>query len=79
MANSESGRPTERPPQYVPGAIVSDAIYRADEAKIRMGWGDAAFRAACRRGLKVHRVGKRAYVMGVDLVSFITSKRGIES
>ena len=68
-----SGRlPSSGPTQYVPGAIVSNAIYRADEAKARMGWKDAAFRAACRRGLKVHRVGKRAYVTGADLAEFIT-------
>jgi len=64
--------PSSGPTQYVPGAIVSNAIYRADEAKARMGWKDAAFRAACRRGLKVHRVGKRAYVTGADLAAFIT-------
>jgi hypothetical protein len=69
-------RPSDGPPQFVPGAIVSDAIYRADEAKARMGWRDAAFRAACRSGLRVHRVGKRAYVTGADLASFITTKGG---
>jgi len=71
MAKSEGGRPTDRP-QSIPGSILPDAIYRADEAKARMGWRDAAFRAACRRGLKVHRVGKRAYVTGADLAAFIT-------
>jgi hypothetical protein len=72
MSSSNRKRPSEGPPQFVPGAIVSDAIYRADEAKARMGWRDAAFRAACRNGLRVHRVGKRAYIAGVDLVTFIT-------
>lgn len=72
MRGPSQKRPTEWPPQSVPGAIVSDAIYRADEAKARMGWKDAAFRAACRNGLKVHRVGKRAYVSGADLAAFIT-------
>ncbi len=72
MKKSSRGRPSSGPPQFVPGAIVSDAIYRADEAKARMGWRDAAFRAACRSGLRVHRVGKRAYVAGADLAAFIT-------
>lgn len=72
MKKSSTGRPSSGPPQFVPGAIVSDAVYRADEAKARMGWRDAAFRAACRGGLRVHRVGKRAYVAGADLVAFIT-------
>ena len=76
MAKSSGARPAERP-QSMPGAIVPGEIYRADEAKSRMGWKDAAFRAACRNGLRVHRVGKRAYVAGTDLVAFIT-KEGAE-
>lgn len=75
MAKSDGGRPADRP-QMVPGSIAPDAIYRADEAKARMGWRDAAFRAACRNGLRVHRVGKRAYVAGADLAAFITKGGG---
>lgn len=60
----------------IPGAILSDAVYRADEAKIRMGWRDAGFRAACRRGLKTHRCGKRTYVTGAALLEFITGGKG---
>jgi hypothetical protein len=60
----------------IPGAIRSDAVYRADEAKIRMGWRDAGFRAACRRGLKTHRCGKRTYVTGAALLEFITGGKG---
>jgi hypothetical protein len=71
MAKSEGGRPTDRS-QPIPGVILPDAIYRADEAKGRAGWRDAAFRAACRDGLRVFRRGKRAYVAGADLVAFIT-------
>ena len=74
MKKTGAKRPSNGPPQFVPGAIVSDAIYRADEAKARMGWRDAAFRAACRNGLRVHRVGKRAYIAGADLAAFITKE-----
>jgi hypothetical protein len=59
-------------PPYVPGAIVSDALYRLDEAAARLGWGGHALRAARRRGLKIHRCGKRGYVAGRDLLDFIT-------
>lgn len=72
MTRSDRSRPTERPPQYVPGAIVSDALYRLDEAAARLGWGGHALRAARRRGLKIHRCGKRGYVAGRDLLAFIT-------
>ena len=59
-----------------PGTISRNEVYRADEAKIRMGWRDAGFRAACRRGLKTHRCGKRTYVTGAALLEFITGVKG---
>jgi hypothetical protein len=58
----------------VPGTVYSDAVYRADELKARMGWREAAFRSACRSGLKTHRVGKRVYITGADAIAFVTSK-----
>jgi len=57
-----------------PGAIIPDAIYRLDELKSRAGWRDAAFRAAVRAGLKTHRSGKRLYVLGSDLIDFVTKR-----
>ena len=60
----------------VPGLIGRDVLYRADELKARMGWKDAAFRAACRKGLKVYRVGKRAFVVGSDIIAFVTETGG---
>lgn len=56
----------------IPGAIVPEAIYRLDELKARLGWRDAAFRAAVRAGLKIYRSGKRIYVLGTDVVVFVT-------
>jgi hypothetical protein len=68
---------TERQSPGVPGTIIPDAIYRLDEVKARMGWRDAAFRAAVRAGLRVYRSGKRIYVCGSDVVAFVTrAKRG---
>ena len=58
-------------PPPIPGLILADALYRLDEAAARMGWGGHALRAARRRGLKVHRCGKRGYVSGADLLSFV--------
>jgi hypothetical protein len=37
-----------------------------------MGWRDAAFRAAVRAGLKFYRSGKRIYLLGGDIVTFVT-------
>ena len=72
MRRSDRSRPSDRQPPAVPGAILSDALYRLDEAAARLGWGGHALRAARRRGLKIHRCGKRGYVCGADLLNFIT-------
>jgi len=72
MKRSDRTRPSDRLPPAVPGAILSDALYRLDEAAARLGWGGHALRAARRRGLKIHRCGKRGYVTGRDLLSFVT-------
>jgi hypothetical protein len=58
----------------VAGVIFCDALYRIDELKARLGWGDLALRAAFRRGLPVHRCGRRAYVLGSELLEFIAAQ-----
>ena len=58
------------------GAIDPGVLYRLDEAKLRMGWRDAAFRAAVRAGLPIHRSGKRVFIRGVDLVAYVTRTKG---
>lgn len=72
MSRLTRPRRSEGPAQSIPGAIVSDALYRLDEAAARMGWGAHAMRAARRRGLKIHRCGKRGYVSGAELLAFVT-------
>ena len=69
-------RPSSGHSPGVPGAIIPDAMFRLDEVKARMGWRDAAFRAAVRAGLKVYRSGKRIYVLGSDLITFVTRGGG---
>ena len=73
MTNTQGRHPENSSSVGYAGVIRRDAIYRVDELKERMGWRDAAFRAARRRGLKVHHVGKRAYVLGEDLFAYITA------
>jgi hypothetical protein len=60
-------------PLPTPGLIVPDALYRIDELRARMGWAKASYQAACRRGLRVQRCGKRAYVLGADAIAFVAS------
>ena len=76
MNYRKTEKPTVGHPQNAPGAIVPEAIYRLDELKARMGWRDAAFRAAVRAGLKIYRSGKRTYVLGTDLIAFVTRATG---
>jgi hypothetical protein len=64
------------PRHYTPGEVHPSVLYRADELKARMGWSDSAFRSARRRGLKVRYDGKRAYVLGEDVISYLKSKQG---
>lgn len=68
----------ERLLQSVPGLITADTLYRADELKARMGWRNAAFRAACRGGLRIHRVGKRVFIVGADVLAYVQRKGGAE-
>lgn len=54
-----------------PGFIEPHVLYRLEEAKRRMGWGDGAIREARRNGLNVLYAGKRAYLLGRDLIDDI--------
>ena len=73
MRTSNRSRPSAIQAPGIPGAILPDALYRLDEAAARMGWGAHALRAARRRGLKVHRSGKRGYIVGRDLLSHVVN------
>jgi len=77
MSQRPQGRSPRQPDSNPVGAIVPEAIYRLDEAKARMGWKASAFRAAVRAGLRVYRSGKRIYVLGTDLIAFVT-KGGVD-
>jgi hypothetical protein len=76
--NRGRSQPVSREPvtPELSGPIDPDALYRADEAKSRLGWGKEAFASARKRGLKTHRCGKRVYVTGADLIAFITKEGG---
>ena len=58
------------PPQS-PGVIIADAVYTLDELERRMGLGVAALRTARRQGLRVCKIGRRKYVLGRDLISYL--------
>ena len=70
-------KPHQSTRHYTPGEVNPSALYRADELKARMGWSDSALRSARRRGLKVRRDGKRAYILGEDVISYMKNKPAI--
>ena len=61
--------------QPVEASIDPTRLYRADDACLRMGWQKSGWRAARHAGLKAHKSGKRYYVMGCDLIAFVTAEQ----
>jgi len=57
-----------------PIAISLVELYRIDDAKIRLGWSNAAYLAALRRGLQVLESGKRRYVTGEEILRFLQAE-----
>lgn len=55
----------------VAGIISADSLYTLAEIQERLKLGPHALRMARRAGLKVRRIGRRGYVLGKDIISFI--------
>jgi len=55
------------------GEVRRDAAYTLDAIE-KFGFGKAAIRTARRNGLKVRRVGRRAIILGSDLLDYIESR-----
>ena len=56
-----------------PGFVTADSLYTLAEIQERMKLGQHAMRQARRAGLRVRRIGRRAFVLGRDLLAFIES------
>lgn len=61
-----------------PGFVEPGVLYRLEEAMGRLGWADAAMRTARRNGLKVMYLGNRGYVMGEELIGYISRHAAAE-
>jgi len=59
------------PLDRVPGLITADTLYTLHELKVRLGLGTHAMRSARRSGLKVRYIGRRALVLGRDVIEFV--------
>ena len=60
--------------QQTSGVISHDELYTLKEFKKRMGLTDTAMRELRRKGFKVFRIGKRAFVLGVAAMSFFAKE-----
>ena len=67
-------RPRQTDSNIAPGIIQKGILYTRNEIKFRMGWKDAAFRKARQNGLETHRRGKCVYVLGEDVIAYVTGK-----
>ena len=53
------------------GRISADQLLTLDAVQTELGLGAHAMRMARRRGLRVKYIGRRAFVLGRDLIAFI--------
>ena len=60
---------TPRP--EAPGLVSADTLYTLAEIQERLKLGQHAMRQARRAGLRVRRIGRRAFVLGRDVMAFI--------
>lgn len=56
--------------QSAPGAIEPGTLYRLEDFRARVGWGQFAMRTARRNGLRVIYTAGRAYVRGDDALAY---------
>jgi hypothetical protein len=59
--------------------IEGGQLYLATELKRRLGIGDWAWRRMRRRGLRVLRFGRHAYVLGRDAIEFLVKESAEDS
>lgn len=57
-------------------SVREDEIVSLSELRSRLGLGPAAIRTARRQGLTVRRFGRKKFVLGSDLASFLRARPG---
>ena len=74
--NGEGGarKRQSQPGAEVPGVISIHEVYTLAEAKRRLGFTEAALRAAKRRGLVLLPCGKRKFVAGAEIIRFLQAQ-----
>jgi len=58
-------------PATASGVIEPEKLYHIEAAKRETGWGARSLREARRKGLPVLYLGRRAFVLGRDIIEHI--------
>lgn len=61
------------------GFVRRGELYTLQTLKVRLGLKDAALRSARRAGLAVRYFGGRGYVLGDDVIAFVTNAKSSSS
>jgi hypothetical protein len=69
-----SRKAPDSPDRFIPGAIISDAMYTSWELCLRLRWNSDDVSLALSTGLKRHVFGGTVYVFGSDVMDFIRSR-----
>lgn len=67
---------TQRSFERIPpgNTMGADEIVPLSDLQARLGLGASAIRAARRRGLRIHRIGRKKFVVGRDLIAFMEAQ-----
>ena len=65
-------------PPATRGVIDSNNLYSLDAIKDRLDVGPAWMKHARECGLRVHRFGRKGFVLGSDFISFLQEKGRID-
>ena len=60
------------------GTIRAGEMYPIAEGMRRAGWGSRTLRKAKEQGLRVLTFGKRSFLLGDDIIAFLTQQPTIE-
>lgn len=53
-----------------PGFIESDALYTIEELERRLGLKSWARKEAVKKGLRIKKIGRKAFILGRDVINF---------
>ena len=65
------------PVAVAPGVIEPGNLYLVDEVRQRLRVGDKAWKQMRRDGLRVTYAGRRAYVLGDELIRFFRDREPV--